>query len=269
MSRLAAKRLRTRQESRLRLAAAAQSTPRPGVSDEWRPAALDLAAEVGSALLSNGAAASEIVDLVLDICMVAGLVDVSVVVTYDQVIVSLEAEESFGTIHSRVAPVRNRTFNFGTYTATVELAQRRWPGFFIQMFVGAIAVLVASVGLIVNPGMNAYAVVVAVMIALLHGLMDTTTQAGVNGLSTALGIAVGLATGVTLGGHIVTVVTGPWRTQDDRMYTPHFSEPVATLRERNALDRSPRVFSVRQPRGGRRRLSGGGGGGGGGAKKHR
>ena len=473
VGRLAARRLRVRE--RARPPAAADDVARPAVTA--CPEALDLAAEVGAVLLSNGAAASEIVDLVLDICMVAGLADVSVVVTYDQVIVSLEGEETFATVHSRVAPVRTRTYNFGTYTATVELAQqyltrqiseeqaltqlrvpgrgriwprwvttlaagvtgfsagiifgaaptaallasvavmfsdlmfrslarRRWPGFFIQMLVGAIAVLVASGGLLVVPGMNAYAVVVAVIIvalagmtvtgavqdavtgwyltgsvrvfeavvktvgllvgikamaalidivnapsvdpvvatpgalppvataaatatmvlafavmaqtpfrgvvtaavigvaghlvhtlvssgdvgavwpaaiaavvigilgalaapwvhipfsaltsgavlpllpglALLQGLMDTTMQTGVGALSTALGIAVGLATGVTLGGHLVTVVTGPWRTQDDRIYTPHFSEPVATLRERNALDHSPRVFTPRRAR---------------------
>ena len=80
-------------------------------------------------------------------------------------------------------------------------------------------------------------------------MRDATTLFSVlQQMNAGMGIAVGLATGVTLGGHLVTVVTGPWRTQDDRIYTPHFSEPVATLRERNALDHSPRVFTPRRAR---------------------
>ncbi|MDX5318684.1 MAG: threonine/serine exporter family protein, partial [Actinomycetes bacterium] len=79
MSRTAARRLRRRQQSRLQAAAAdAVRTVRAE-----RPQALDLAAEVGSLLLSNGAAAAEIVDTVMDICASAGLPDVNVVVTYD------------------------------------------------------------------------------------------------------------------------------------------------------------------------------------------
>lgn len=84
-----------------------------------RPDALDLAAEAGSLLLSNGAAAAEIVDIVMDICRAAGLPDVNVVVTYDQVTLALQPDDSESEPYMRVAAVRSRSYNFGRYAATV------------------------------------------------------------------------------------------------------------------------------------------------------
>lgn len=217
MRRLTAKRRLTRQETRLRLAAvdAVRS-----VRAE-RPDALDLAAETGSLLLSNGAAAAEIVDTIMDICKAAGLPDVNVVVTYDQVTLSVQPDDAGGERYTRIAAVRARAYNFGRYRTTVGvvrqylreeltarealgtvrelrtariqppwltriaagvtgfsaglifgaspyvavlaffavlfsdwlvgfLAGRRWPGFFIQMVVGMLAVAVAVVGLLTH-----------------------------------------------------------------------------------------------------------------------
>jgi len=446
-----------------------------------RPDALDLAAEAGSLLLSNGAAAAEIVDIVMDICRAAGLPDVNVVVTYDQVTLALQPDDSESEPYMRVAAVRSRSYNFGRYAATVEvvrrhltgeltarsaldevrrlrsarlqpvwltrlaagvtglaagivfgaswtvallalvavlfsdwlggiLAGRRWPGFFIQALVGALAVGVAVVGLHIDPEVDVSAVIIAVIIVALAGMTVTgavqdaitgwyltgsvrvfeslikslglvvgikaavmvadrlgvagivvydfstravrpvdmivaagvlvlafglTTQlpwrgvlasavigmagyavyaamltgqagpvwsaavaavvvgvtaalvarrvripvsgltnsavlpllpgvalfealmestdylfAGLDGLATAFSVALTLATGMTLGGHLVAVVTRPWRSSADRLYVPYFSEPVATLRERDALDpaiETPRARADEEP----------------------
>ena len=458
ISRNAARRLRRRQESRLQAAAAdAVRTVRAE-----RPQALDLAAEAGSLLLSNGAAAAEIVDTVMDICASAGLPDVNVVVTYDQVTLAVQPEAG-GEAHARIAAVRSRAYNFGRYATTVAVVRRylrdeitagqalaevrglrtarlqplwvtrvaagvtgfsagivfgaspyvavlafvavlfsdwlggiltgrRWPGFFVQMVVGAIAVGVAVVGLRIDPEVDVSAVIVAVIIvalagmtvtgavqdaitgwyltgsvrvfealikslglvvgikaavmvadrigveglvlydfterpldptlmvlasgvlvlsfslttqmpwrgvatsaaigmggylthslmtgtgvwasgvaavvvgvlaaslarwvripvsaltnaavlpllpgvALFQGLITTTDYvvAGITGLATAMTIALTLAVGMTLGGHLVAVLTERWRDHEDRLYVPYFSEPVATLRERDAF----------------------------------
>ena len=445
ISRNAARRLRRRQESRLQAAAAdAVRTVRAE-----RPQALDLAAEAGSLLLSNGAAAAEIVDTVMDICASAGLPDVNVVVTYDQVTLAVQPEAG-GEAHARIAAVRSRAYNFGRYATTVAVVRRYlrdeitagqalaevrglrtarlqplwvtrvaagvtgfsagivfgaspyvavlafvavlfsdwlggWPGFFVQMVVGAIAVGVAVVGLRIDPEVDVSAVIVAVIIvalagmtvtgavqdaitgwyltgsgrvfealikslglvvgikaavmvadrigveglvlydfterpldptlmvlasgvlvlsfslttqmpwrgvatsaaigmggylthslmtgtgvwasgvlaaslarwvripvsaltnaavlpllpgvALFQGLITTTDYvvAGITGLATAMTIALTLAVGMTLGGHLVAVLTERWRDHDDRLYVPYFSEPVATLRERDAF----------------------------------
>lgn len=458
MSRTAARRLRRRQQSRLQAAAAdAVRTVRAE-----RPQALDLAAEVGSLLLSNGAAAAEIVDTVMDICASAGLPDVNVVVTYDQVTLAVQPEEG-GEAHTRIAAVRTRSYNFGRYATTVEIVRqylrdeltapealrtvrelrtsvlqpkwltrlaagvtgfsagivfgaspyvasfavvavlfadwlggiltaRRWPGFFVQMTIGAIAVGVAMLGLRIDREVDVSGVIVAVIIvalagmtvtgaaqdaitgwyltgsvrvfeafikslglvvgikaavmvadrlgfkglvlydfgerafdgavmvlvagvlvlayslttempwrgvfasagiamggylthaamtgtgvwasavaatvvgilaaalarwvripvsaltnsavlpllpgiALFEGLITSTDYviSGITGLATAMTIALTLAVGMTLGGHLVAVLTERWRDHDDRLYVPYFSEPVATLRERDAF----------------------------------
>lgn len=240
VSRTAARRMRTRQASRLRVAA----TDAVRSVRAERPEALDLAAEAGSLLLSNGAAAAEIVDLILDILGKAELPDVNVVVTYDQVTLSVQPDEGGGEAFARIAAVRSRAYNFGRYTRTVGvvrrhlrdeiavaealaevrdlrsariqprwvtraaagvtgfsagivfgaspyvavlafvavlfadwlgevLAGRRWPGFFIQMVVGAIAVAVAVVGLRIDPEVDVSAVIVAVIIVALAGMTVT------------------------------------------------------------------------------------------------
>ncbi|MGM0385494.1 MAG: threonine/serine ThrE exporter family protein [Actinomycetota bacterium] len=468
VSRLAEKRMRARQRSRLTTAAAdAVRTVRAE-----RPVALDLAAEAGSLLLSNGAAAAEIVDTVMDILKAADLPDVNVVVTYDQVTLSIQPEDG-GEAYARIAAVRSRAYNFGRYATTVAvvrrhlrgevtarqaldeirelrsarlqprwltrvaagvtglsaglvfeaspyvavlafvavlfsdwlgdvLASRRWPGFFVQMVVGAIAVVVAVIGLRIDPEVDVSAVIVAVIIvalagmtvtgavqdaitgwyltgsvrvfealikslglvvgikaavmvadrmgveglvlyefgeqrldptvmvflagllvlafslttqmpwrgvltsagigmggyiaygamsgtgvwasavaalvvgilaaavarwvripvsaltnsavlpllpgvALFEGLITTTDYviSGITGLATAMTIALTLAVGMTLGGHLVAVGTRPWRDSDDRLYVPYFSEPVATLKERDALELGRRTFRSR------------------------
>ena len=77
------------------------------------------------------------------------------------------------------------------------LTGRRWPGFFVQMVVGAIAVGVAVVGLRIDPEVDVSAVIVAVIIVALAGMTVTgavQASVGYQGLIVGSGAAAGAQT---------------------------------------------------------------------------
>src|SRR5699024_4573677 len=83
-------------------------------------AVFDLAMRVGVGLLGNGAAASEVTATVLRITSSSGLRNVSVQVTFDEVIISYLADES-ATPFTRVRAASARTQNFARLAAFEDI----------------------------------------------------------------------------------------------------------------------------------------------------
>lgn len=83
-------------------------------------AVFDLAMRVGVGLLANGAAASEVTATVLRITSSSGLRNVSVQVTFDEVIISYLADES-ATPFTRVRAASARTQNFARLSAFEDI----------------------------------------------------------------------------------------------------------------------------------------------------
>ena len=88
----------------------------------------DFALQAGALLLASGAAAAEVVGAMLAIAQKAGVVDVSVDVTYAVLTFSYRSLDDDAAPYTRMQTIHGRTYNYGKLTEVSRLVERFCQG---------------------------------------------------------------------------------------------------------------------------------------------